>query len=215
MRNSTASLCSIHRVQFGANVIELIVKVFSGIITKIIGDKWSSTNEHRKAQSKLRSYIRHLSINIDEFTVTAFKLWETSLKYTEFKLYFKDCPKFIIPQDFDCHRIQKHLEVCDDGLNETLYVSVSALIRHIGNYNALKSEIAKLQYDFDENKCYEFYIEALYIRRYIIALANDWSNIQLLTLDNHTHEQLASLLNIPVNINGLRSRVIAELKTRT
>lgn len=94
-------------------------------------------------------------------------------------------------------------------------VTITALLRHIGNYNVLKKEVSELNYGFDEQKSYKLFIESLYVRRYIIALAHDWDKVILLTVANHTHEQLVSPLVLPVNSNSLRTRIFNELKART
>ncbi|MDD9197597.1 hypothetical protein PVK62_17415 [Aliivibrio sp. S3MY1] len=194
---------------------EILTAVFSGIITKILGDKWSSNKESRKAKNNLQSYITHLSDDIDDVTINAYELWENSFKYTEFKLYFKNSPKILIPKNFDDNRIQKYLDACGDELNENLRITVSALIRHIGKYHSLRNEMANLEFELDERKCYLLYIETLYIRKYIITMVNSWPNVPLLTADNHTHESLTGSLNLPVNINDLTSKVIREFGVRT
>jgi|TARA_R110000744_G_scaffold101303_1_gene195252 hypothetical protein len=95
-----------------------------------------------------------------------------------------------------------------------LRVTITALLRHIRNYSELKAEVAELSSAFDEKKSYQFYVESLYIRRYIIALAYDWDKVVLLTAENHTHEPLVSPLELPVNINSLRKRVLKELNAQ-
>ncbi|PSV21040.1 hypothetical protein [Photobacterium sp. GB-56] len=196
-------------------MIDFIGKVFSGLATKFVGDKVSEAKKSKLSESKLKAYIKHQSVDIDQLTNSAYELWEISFKCTEFKLYFQEPEKFIIPRDFDSERIQSYLNECADCLNETLRVTVTALLRHIGNYDELKQEIVKLGYDFDEEKSYRLYIESLYIRRYVIALAHDWENVVLLTAENHTHEQLVSPLGLPVNLNSLRAKIMRELRERT
>jgi hypothetical protein len=192
----------------------IIVKFLSSLVTKFAGDKISSNAKFRASESKLKANIEHLSIDIDEVIISAFKLWEIAFKCTDFNLYFKEPSKFLIPKDFDHVRIQGYFDECADSLNETLRVTIAALLRHIGNYNELKAEVAELRSAFDEKKSYQFYVESLYIRRYIIALAYDWDKVVLLTAENHTHEQLVSPLGLPVNINSLRKRVFNELNAQ-
>jgi hypothetical protein len=196
-------------------MIELFVRFLSSLVIKFTGDKISSNTKVREAESKLRAYIRHLSTDIDEVTIAAFELWEISFKRTDFKPYFEESSKFVIPKDFDHKRIQGYFDECADNLNETLRVTITALLRHVGNYSALKKEILKLSFEFDEQKSHQLYMESLYVRWHIIALACDWGNVVLLTVENHTHEQLVSPLGLPVNVNSLRTKVFNELKVRT
>jgi hypothetical protein len=195
-------------------MLDFVVKFISSLVSKFVGDNISSRTKVRKAEKKLRGYIEHLLIDIDNVTIFAFELWDISYKRTYFELTFEEPSKFVIPRDFENERIQGYLNECADSLNETLRVTVTALLRHIGNYNVLKKEVSALKYDFDEQKSYKLYIESLYVRRYIIALANDWDKVILLTLENHTHEQLVSPLGLPVNTNSLRARVFNELNAR-
>lgn len=197
--------------------MDFIGKYLLDLFTKYCGDRISLNNKARTAESKLKGYIEHLNTDIDDVIRSAYVHWELSFKHQNFKLYFEDPTKIEIPNDFDHKRIQGYFDECADNFNETLRVTIIALLRHINNYAALKKEVLKLSYEskFDEQKSYKFYIESLYIRRYIIALSNDWEHVVLLTLDNHTYEQLVSPLGLPVNINSLRQVVLKELNIQS
>ncbi|MCD9481580.1 hypothetical protein [Photobacterium phosphoreum] len=195
-------------------MIDLTIKTVLSLVSKIVGDKWSSSRESKKAEKNLKSYIDILSVDIDAVTIIAFELWETSFKHTDFKLYFKGNSQLRFPQDFYSERIKGYFDICKDSLDETLRVTINALLRHITNYCELKHELILLSYDFDKDKSYNLYIETLYIRRYIMALSSDWGNVTLLTTD-HTHKQLSGTLGLPVDINELRAKVIDNLQSRT
>ena len=195
-------------------MMNLICGFLSGLLTKFVGDKMSETKKSKIAVGKLKQYIKLLSTDIDDLTFSAYELWELSFKCTELGLYFQEPKTINIPRDFDSTRIQSYLSKCADSLNETLRVDLTALLRHIGNYDKLKQEVKELNYDFYEQVSYHLYIESLYIRRYILALAYDWENAVSLKAEDHTHEQLVSPLGLPVNIDSLRTKVMSERRPR-
>ena len=100
---------------------------------------------------------------------------------------------------------------CEDVLDEIHFLSLKSLIRHLNNYNSLKSELLIKSHSHEPNKYKDFFIESLYVRRYVIALCFDWDNIEPIYSENHTYKQLAGNLSVPTCEDEMITKILSTM----